>query len=47
MYRTVISNYEERLQELLIENSGLRQFLNNMQKELAGLLDNTNLEAKV
>ena len=39
MYQIVISKYEEKQQELRVENSDLRDCLMDMQRELNGLLD--------
>ncbi|KAJ8040615.1 Afadin- and alpha-actinin-binding protein B [Holothuria leucospilota] len=39
MYRLIVTNYEERQQELMMENQELRESLSNMQKELVDLLN--------
>ena len=39
MYRSVISNYEDKQKELMVENTELRQCLRDMQRELVGLLN--------
>ncbi len=39
MYRLVITDYEERQKQLMVENTELRSCLNNMQKELVQLLN--------
>ncbi|XP_033127470.1 afadin- and alpha-actinin-binding protein A-like [Anneissia japonica] len=39
MYRLIITNYEERQEELMGENRELRESLSNMQKELVDLLN--------
>ncbi|XP_071953319.1 afadin- and alpha-actinin-binding protein B-like [Antedon mediterranea] len=39
MYRLIITNYEERQEELMVENQELRESLGNMQKELVDLLN--------
>ncbi|XP_013415215.1 afadin- and alpha-actinin-binding protein B [Lingula anatina] len=39
MYRLIVANYEDKQRELLVENGQLRQCLNDMQKELVGLLN--------
>ena len=39
MYRLIITNYEERQKELMLENQVLRESLSNMQKELVDLLN--------
>ena len=39
MYRSVISNYEDKQKELMVENADLRQCLRDMQRELVGLLN--------
>ncbi len=38
-YREVIISYEARQKQLLVENSGMRQCLKNLQKELISLLN--------
>ena len=54
VYRQVISSYEAKQKQLLVENSDMRQCLNNLQKELLSLLNapddviqNTELLARV
>ncbi|KAL9950371.1 hypothetical protein ACROYT_G042859 [Oculina patagonica] len=42
MYKMLITNYEERQKELLVENSDLRETLQNMQAELVNLLNQQN-----
>ncbi|XP_033636385.1 afadin- and alpha-actinin-binding protein B-like [Asterias rubens] len=39
MYRLIITNYEERQKEMMLENQVLRESLSNMQKELVDLLN--------
>ncbi|XP_002736564.1 afadin- and alpha-actinin-binding protein A-like [Saccoglossus kowalevskii] len=39
MYRLIITNYEERQKELMLENQDLRESLRNMEKELVDLLN--------
>lgn len=43
MYQLLISNYEEKQQELRVENSDLRECLVDMQKELSSILNNTEM----
>ncbi|XP_053395039.1 afadin- and alpha-actinin-binding protein B-like isoform X2 [Mercenaria mercenaria] len=42
MYQLLISNYEEKQQELRVENSDLRDCLIDMQKELSSVLNTSN-----
>ena len=42
MYQLLISNYEEKQQELRVENNDLRECLVHMQKELSAVLNNTD-----
>ena len=42
MYQLLISNYEEKQQELRIENNDLRECLVHMQRELSAVLNNTD-----
>ncbi|XP_041475194.1 afadin- and alpha-actinin-binding protein A-like [Lytechinus variegatus] len=39
MYRVIITNYEERQKEVMMENQVLRESLSNMQQELVNLLN--------
>ncbi|XP_070562453.1 afadin- and alpha-actinin-binding protein A-like [Ptychodera flava] len=39
MYRLIITSYEERQKELMLENQDLRESLRNMEKELVDLLN--------
>ena len=39
MYRLIITNYEERQKEVMLENQVLRESLSNMQQELVNLLN--------
>ena len=41
MYQLVISNYEERHRELMLENEDLRDCLLSLQRQLSGLLKRT------
>ena len=43
MYQLLISNYEEKQQELRVENNDLRDCLVDMQRELASILNNTEI----
>lgn len=42
MYRMLITSYEERQKELMVENNDLRESLQSMQTELINLLNNQN-----
>lgn len=42
MYQVLISNYEEKQQELRVENSDLRDCLLDMQRELSSLVDHSD-----
>lgn len=42
MYRMLITSYEERQKELMVENSELRESLKSMQTELVNLLNHHN-----
>lgn len=39
MYKLIITHYEDRQKELMLENSSLRESLSNMEKELVSLLN--------
>ena len=43
MYQLLISNYEEKQQELRVENNELRDCLVDMQRELSSILNNTEI----
>ena len=43
MYQLLISNYEEKQQELRVENSDLRDCLVDMQRELSNILNNSQI----
>ena len=43
MYQLLISNYEEKQQELRVENNDLRDCLVDMQRELTAILNNTEI----
>ena len=43
MYQLLISNYEEKQQELRVENNDLRDCLVDMQRELTSILNNTEI----
>lgn len=45
MYQLLISNYEEKHQELRVENSDLRDCLIDMQKELSTVLSTSNMNS--
>ena len=47
MYQLLISNYEEKQQELRVENNDLRECLVHMQKELSAVLNNTDFSNSV
>ena len=47
MYQLLISNYEEKQQELRIENNDLRECLVHMQRELSAILNNTDFSSTV
>ena len=47
MYQLLISNYEEKQQELRVENNDLRECLVYMQKELSAILNNTDFSNSV
>ena len=42
MYQLLVSNYEEKQQELRVENSDLRDCLIDMQKELSSVLNTSS-----
>ncbi|XP_071842607.1 afadin- and alpha-actinin-binding protein A-like isoform X2 [Apostichopus japonicus] len=44
MYRLIVTNYEERQKELMMENQELRESLSSMQKELVDLLNRQSPE---
>ena len=47
MYQLLISNYEEKQQELRVENNDLRECLVHMQRELSAILNNTDFSSTV
>ncbi|XP_071485056.1 afadin- and alpha-actinin-binding protein A-like [Diadema antillarum] len=46
MYRLIITNYEERQKEVMMENQVLRESLSNMQQELVNLLNRQAVQGR-
>ena len=46
MYRTVISDYEDRQKQLLVENSKMRECLVGLQKDLVAMMRDPNTPAE-